>query len=233
MNKIKLYIDGPNLEELKNLNHNEIDGYTFNPSLFKKNGATNYINHSKEILNLCKNKPVSLEVIADTEHEMIEQAEMLNDLGDNIFIKIPICYTNGDTTEKVISSLINKNFKLNITAIFLIEQIENLIKIIKDQDNLILSVFVGRIFDAGKDGENIMKKINELVHNKSSCKTLWASTRMVFDLIKAQRIGTDIITMQFDQIKKTKKFNYDLKQYSMDTVKQFFDDAKSSGFEIK
>jgi transaldolase len=232
MNKIKIFLDGPSIMQLKKFNHKKIDGYTFNPTLFKINKAKNYIKHAKEIIKLCNNRPISLEVIADNEKDMINQAEILNKLNSNIYVKIPICFTNGKSTKKVIQNLLKKNFKLNITAIFTLSQIIEIESIIKNYSSVILSVFVGRIFDAGEDGEKIMKKINNYVHKKTTCKTLWASTRMPYDIIKAKRIGTDIITMGLEQIKKIDKFGYSLTKYSKDTVLQFFNDAKSSGFKI-
>ena len=229
--KINLFADGPTLDEITNLDSSNITGYTFNPSLFKKLGANDYIEFSKKIVQACNNKPVSLEVISDDKKGMIEQAEILNSLGKNVYVKIPVCFTDGGYTKEVIGNLIKKKIKLNITAIFLIDQIEEIIHTIRDTET-ILSVFVGRIYDAGVDGYEIMSNVNQLVHNQSSCKTLWASARMAFDLIKAEKSNSDIITMSVEHIKKIEKFGYDLNQYSIDTVKQFYNDAKSSGFKI-
>ena len=229
--KINLFADGPTLDEIANLNSGNITGYTFNPSLFKKLGAKDYIEFSKKIVQACNNKPVSLEVISDDKNGMMEQAEILNSLGKNVYVKIPVCFSDGKYTKEVIGNLIKKNIKLNITAIFLIDQIEEIIHTIRDTET-ILSVFVGRIYDAGIDGYEIMSHVNQLVHNQSSCKTLWASARMAFDLIKAEKSNSDIITMSVEHIKKLEKFGYDLNQYSIDTVKQFYNDAKSSGFKI-
>ena len=101
-NNIKLYIDGPNLEEINSTYKINIDGYTFNPSLFKKNGATNYLDYSKKILKKCPDKPVSLEVFDDDKDGMIRQGKILQNLSDNVYVKIPITFTNGETTLQVI-----------------------------------------------------------------------------------------------------------------------------------
>lgn len=228
---INLYADGPTLKQLNDLDNEKIKGYTFNPSLFSKLGAKDYVGFSKEILNKCGEKPVSLEVISDDEKGMIYQAEVLNSLGKNVYVKIPICFTSGKSTKPVIDNLIKKNIKLNITAIFLINQIEEIIELVKDTET-ILSVFIGRIYDAGIDGYQIMSEINKFVHNNSKCKTLWASTRMAYDIVKAEKSNTDIITVSVENIKKMEKFGYNLNQFSVDTVKQFYNDAKSSGFNI-
>ena len=229
--KIKLYLDGPSIEQINEDHKVQIDGYTFNPSLFKKNGAKNYLEYSKKILYECNDKPVSLEVIADDELNMIRQAKILDKLGKNVYVKIPIVYTNGESTFNVIENLCKENIKLNITAIFLIDQIRKIIPLLKDTST-ILSIFAGRIFDSGIDAKEKMIEINNYVHQNSSCLTLWASTRMAFDYIVAEKIETDIITMQLDHLRKLKLFGTSPLEYSTNTVKQFYKDAKDSGFEI-
>ena len=229
--KIKLYVDGPTLDQINENLGITIDGYTFNPNLFKKNGAKDYLDYSKEILQVCKNKPVSLEVFADDEENMIRQGRLLKDLGNNVYVKIPIVYTNGKSTINVIRKLAEEDTKLNITAIFLIDQIKEIIPTIKNTSS-ILSVFAGRLYDSGIDAKEKMIKINKYVHDNSSCKTLWASTRMPFDYVVAENIETDIITMQIDHIKKLQLIGTNPLDYSIETVKQFYKDAKSSGFNI-
>ena len=229
--KIKLYLDGPSIEQINEDHKVQIDGYTFNPSLFKKNGAKDYLEYSKKILSECTNKPVSLEVFADDEENMIKQAKILNNLGRNVYVKIPIVYTNGKSTYNVIEALAKEKIKLNITAIFLIEQIQKIIPAIKDTSS-ILSIFAGRLYDSGIDAKEKMIEINNFVHQNSSCLTLWASTRMAFDYIVAERIKTDIITMQIDHVKKLKLIGTNPTEYSIETVKQFYKDATESGFNI-
>lgn len=229
--KIKLYADGPTTNEINEKYVINIDGYTFNPSLFKKNGASDYLQYSKMIINECKKKPVSLEVFADDEENMIRQGRILNSLGENVHVKIPIVYTNGESTINVIKSLSKDRIKLNITAIFTLEQIKEILSHIKDT-SAILSVFAGRLYDSGIDAKEKMVEINDYVHSNSSCLTLWASTRMPFDYITADKIGTDIITMQIDHIKKLKLLGTNPIDYSVSTVNQFYNDAKSSGFDL-
>tara|TARA_B100000989_G_C19529270_1_gene468728 strand:+ start:557 stop:1252 length:696 start_codon:yes stop_codon:yes gene_type:complete len=231
MRKIDLYADGLQLQEFDEDFGIEIDGYTFNPSIFKKNGAKDYLDYSKKILNKSKNKPVSLEVFADDEKNMVDQAKKLNSLAENVYVKIPITFTNKIFTKKVLEKLISQDIKLNITAIFTYEQVIEILPIIKDTKS-ILSVFAGRIFDCGHDAIEIMKKINENVKSNSKCRTLWASPRMSYDYLSAINCGTDIITMQGSQIKKLRMFKKNLEEYSLDTIKQFYNDAKASGFKL-
>lgn len=228
---IKLYMDGPKLDEINKDYNIEIDGYTFNPSLFKKNGAKDYLGYSKEILSMCSNKPVSLEVFADDKSGMIEQGMKLHSLSKNVYVKIPITFTNGESTISVIEELLKQNVKLNITAIFTLDQIKKIIKTVQNSES-ILSIFAGRIYDCGVDAKQKVKEMNEFIKENSKCKSLWASTRMPYDFVTATEINTDIITMQISHIEKLKMFGLELSDYSLKTVKQFYEDAKSSGFKI-
>lgn len=231
LNNIKLFADGPNLNEIEKNYDVKIDGYTFNPSLFKKNGAINYLDYSKKILEKCGEKPVSLEVFADDENEMIDQGKKLSNLSKNVYVKIPITYTNGKSTSKVIQSLLDENIKLNITAIFILDQLKDIIKNVQDS-NTILSIFAGRIYDCGIDAKEEMRIMNKFIKENSKCESLWASTRMSFDYITAVEVKTDIITMQTSHIKKLNMIGFNPKEYSLKTVNQFYEDAKSSGFKI-
>ncbi len=230
-NQISIYADGAVLSELSSEKDLNVDGYTFNPSIFRNHGAEDYISYCKEILKLVDNKPVSLEVIADDEREMLDQAKILNELSSNVYVKIPIMFTNGNSTVDVIKELASEKIKLNITAIFLIDQIKEILPHLKDSE-AILSIFAGRLFDSGFDAVEEMKKINEIIKIESNCKSLWASTRMSFDLVNAIRAKTDIITMQTSQLKKLKLFGKDRLQYSRETVNQFYKDAKESNYKI-
>lgn len=229
--KIKLYADGLNLDEFESDFGIEIDGYTFNPSLFKKNGATDYLDYSKKVVEKCKSKPVSLEVFADEEKEMIKQAEILNTLGNNVYVKIPITFTNKNFTTNVISNLIEKKIKLNITALFTMQQIIEILPVVKNSKT-ILSVFAGRIYDCGQDAAKLMREISVKVKKESLCQVLWASPRMSYDYINAILCGSDIITMQASQIKKLKLFEKKPEDYSLETIKQFYKDASSSGYKL-
>lgn len=229
--KIRLFIDGPNFKQLNEKFLVKIDGYTFNPSLFKKNGAKNYINHCKKILKYTKNKPVSFEVFADEHDEMIKQAYILSSLSKNIYVKIPITYTNGQSTLKVIQNLADNKINLNITAIFTSQQVKKILPTLKDTESII-SIFAGRIYDCGVDAFTEMKEINNLIKKSSSCKSLWASSRMVYDFVHAINCKTDIITMGYDHITKMKNFKLSLNEYSLNTVRQFHRDANTSGYRI-
>ena len=230
MNKTLIFQDGPTLEEIKKF-FDKVDGYTFNPSLFKKLGAKDYLGFTKQILNYTKEKSVSIEVFADNQDDCYEQAMKIKSVDPNIVVKIPISYTNGKSTVSLISKLVKDDVKLNITAIFTIDQIKQVLPEIKSTKT-ILSIFSGRLFDIGVDAFKAFSEMSNHVRSCSDCKTLWASCRMAYDFKLAEKAGADIITMPTDLIAKLGKFGYDPTKYSIDTVKAFFDDAKKSDFKI-
>jgi len=228
---IEVYLDGPSLEEMKSADKNLVDGFTFNPTLFKKLNVKNYINFSKEILELSSSKPVSLEVFSDEIEETIRQAKILSDLGNNVFVKIPITFTSGASTIEVIKRLTAEGIKLNITAIFTLEQIKGILPAI-DKTETILSIFAGRIYDLGVDAKIKVAEISSYVHEHSKCKLLWASPRMSYDLLSAIDTNCDIITIQKNLLAKSYLFEKSPEEYSLDTVKMFFNDAISADYKL-
>lgn len=225
---IKIFVDGPSLQEMATL---DVQGYTFNPTLFKSLGVKDYLEHCKLVVEMSKGKPVSLEVIADETGEMIRQARILSGLGDNINVKIPITHCDGKSTLPVIINLIEDGMNLNVTAIFTFEQVETILPFIKNTKSII-SVFAGRLYDIGVDAMKVAKEIAEFVHKKSNCKVLWASPRQVYDIFNAIDARCDIITMTPSLINKLSLFNKTPKEYSLDTVKMFFEDAKNAQYEF-
>ncbi len=227
--KVKVYVDGPEIKDIKNFL--DYDGFTFNPSLFKKLGATNYIEFSKKIIIETQGKPISIEVFADDYETCLYQAQKINELGKNIFVKVPITYTNGESTIKLIKKLTDEGIKLNITAIFTLDQIKNILEEIKNHPH-ILSIFSGRIYDIGKDASVLFKEMSDYIHSNSKCLSLWASCRMAYDLIASEKAGADIITMTPSLVKKINLFGTSPEEFSLDTVKGFYNDAKKAGFKI-
>ena len=229
---IKIFADGANLDSIKKLNELDfISGFTTNPSLMKKAGVVDYKKFANELVSIVPSKPISFEVFADDLLQMEEQALEIASWGENINVKIPIMNTKGELTDKVIKNLSKKKIKLNITAIFTIDQIKKILAIVKDSET-ILSIFAGRIYDCGIDAKQKVLEMNKLIHENTKCKSLWASTRMPYDYMTAIEVGTDIITMQISHVKKMEMFGFDLTEYSKKTVKQFYQDARTSGFDI-
>ncbi len=229
--KIQIFLDGVKKNNLKKRNLSVADGLTYNPSLFRKLKVKNYLAEIREISKIYKIKPLSFEIIADDEKNGLYQAKKISNFGNNIYVKIPICFTNGKSTKTLIKKALNNSVKINVTAIMSFHQIKEIMNIVKNTDT-ILSVFAGRIYDIGIDARNEMTKINNFVHKHSNCKTLWASPRMPYDVIDALKTNTDIITVPEDFLHKFKKFGISQKEYSIETVKMFFTDAKKSKYKI-
>ena len=229
----KLYCDTSNLKDIQNcLRKFKIDGVTTNPSIMRNEGVKNYKEHCKKILNLTKNKPLSVEVFADKDNEIINQALIISKWSKFIYVKVPVINTKGKFLKKAIRNLNNSNIKLNITAIFTLRQLLNIRKVINKNTPVIISIFCGRIADSGIDPEPIMKNAKKLFKKYSNVKILWASVREVYNFYQAKRCKCDIITIPPSFIKKIKSKKHNLGNYSKITVKQFFDDGKKSNFKL-
>ena len=231
--KIKIYADGANVQEIVSMDeNNSVDGFTTNPTLMAQAGIEDYLSFAKEVLSRVKQKSISFEVFSDDLDEMYEQAIILRNLGDNVSVKIPVTNTKGVPTYSLVEKLSNQGVKLNVTAVFTTSQIQNIYDALNPEINSIISIFSGRIANAGIDPEPIVKFAVDLCSNDEKIEILWASPREVFNLIQAERCGCHIITMTPNLIKATKDIGKNLEQYSLETVKMFYHDAIKSGFKL-
>lgn len=230
--KIKIFADGADIVTMKKYAGNKfISGLTTNPSLMKSAGINNYENFAKKIVRII-NKPISFEVFSDDLDEMYIQAKKICSWGKNIFVKIPITNTKGRSTNKIIKKLSNEGVKLNITAIFTIKQVKGVYQNLDKNTESIISIFAGRIADTGIDPETLIKQSIKIFKDNKKHKILWASTRELYNIIQADKIGCHIITVTDDILKKLKLLNFNLDKYSLDTVKSFYYDAVAAGFKI-
>jgi len=232
--KLKIFADGANYNDIIRLTGKTyIKGLTTNPTLMRQSGIKNYVTFSKKVLKKVKKIPISLEVFADDLNEMYVQAKKINSWGKNVYVKIPIVNTKGQSTKAVIKKLLEESVKLNVTAIMKYEQILKLKSLFKKNTKLILSIFAGRIADTGVDPVNDIKRSLKLVKNFKNIEILWASPREVLNIYQANKIGCHIITATPTLIEKFIRLkNYNLNKYSIDTSKMFYNDAKKSKFKI-
>ena len=232
--KIQIYLDGADLEVMKQFSSNDkIIGFTSNPSLMYQSNISNYKDFIIDSLKIINNKPISFEVVADDLDTIVEQAKRISSYGKNIYVKIPITTTNGKSTVPAIKILDDLGIALNITAILTFEQAKEVVEIVKEPKNsIILSIFSGRIADTGLDPKNIFKKIITEIEPYEGYKTLWASPREILNLYEADQIGADIITITPQILKKTSLYKKDLLEYSLETVKMFYEDAKKNKLNI-
>ena len=230
---IDIFLDGADLDIAKKFaQYDFIKGFTSNPSLMHKSKISSYEKFIEEFLKITS-KPISFEVVSDDLSEMKEQAIKLNSYGPNVYVKIPVVNSKGVETTQIISELSDLNIKLNVTAIFTIEQIQKIIDVVSPKENLILSIFAGRIADTGRDPTEIFLNSRKLLEKKSkNFKLLWASVREVYNIYQAAKVGSDIITATPDNIAKIQLMNKDLEQYSLETVKMFYDDAQKGNIKI-
>lgn len=229
----KIFCDIADLNQIKIFNKKKIvKGFTTNPSLMRQAGAKDYETYSKTILKTCKNKPISFEVFADTESEMIKQGIKINSWGKNVYVKIPVVNSKSQFTGKVIKNLNSKNIKLNITAVYTAAQTKKILKVINKKTRVIISIFAGRAGDAGKDPvPEFIKSIN-LAKKFKNVEILWASVREPYNYIQSKQIGCHIITVPPSIIDKIEKFGKTFTQLSTETVKNFLIDSKKSKFNI-
>ena len=229
----KIFCDIADTKTIKAYNKKKIvKGFTTNPSLMRKAGAKNYEVYSKEILKITKNKPVSLEVFADTYEDMKKQAIKISNWGKNVYVKVPIVNSKGIFMGKIIKELNNQNIKINVTAIYSSKQVERVLKLINKKTKVVLSLFAGRAGDVGKDPIPEFKKSISISKKFKNVEILWASVREPYNYLQAKQLGCHIITVPPTIIKKIEKFGKTFNELTLETVKGFLIDSKKSKFNI-
>ena len=230
----KIFCDIAELKTIKKFNKKKIvKGFTTNPSLMRKAGAKDYKSYSKKILNICKNKPVSLEVFADEYAGIKKQAIEINKWGKNIFVKIPVVNSKGKFMGNVIRDLNKKNVKLNITAVYTAKQTKKILNNINKKTKVIISIFAGRSADTGKDPVPEFKKSISLAKNYKNVEILWASVREPYNYLQSKQLGCHIITIPPSIIEKIEKFGQkSFQKLTIETVKAFLNDSAKSNFKI-
>ena len=229
----KLFCDIADINLIKKFNRKKIvQGFTTNPTLMRKAGAKNYIEYCKKILKEINNKPVSFEVFADNPKNIIKQALKITNLGKNVYVKIPVTNSKGIFLGKTIKELNNRNIKLNITAVYTAKQTLKILKNIQKKTKVIISIFVGRMADTGKDPVPEIKKSIQMAKKYNNVEILWASTREPYNYIQSKQLGCHIITVPPSIIEKIEKFGKSFNVLTIDTVKTFLIDSKKSKFKI-
>jgi transaldolase len=254
---MRLFSDGADFDGIVKASKNpNITGFTTNPTLMRKAGVTNYLEFAENTIKfLARNRPdtcLSLEVFTDELDEMFDQAQKIAELGTKynymVYVKIPVTNTKGEDTSDIVISCLLIHIHVNMTAIFTLDQVKNIVKKVSDNEyipynfRLILSIFAGRIADAGKDPEALLLDIDNYFNSHGymvdepgspGIDILWASTREPFNYIQAKRSNCDIITMTPEQIEKMEStFGKDLEQFSLETVQMFYNDAQKTGYTL-
>ncbi len=229
----KIFCDIADINSISRFNKKKIvKGFTTNPSLMRKAGAKNYQLYSKEILKICRNKPISFEVFADDYENILEQALKIKSWGKNVFVKIPVENSKGIFMGKVINELSKNNIKMNITAVYTHKQTSKILSKINGKSKVIISIFAGRAGDVGKDPVPEIKKSINFAKKFKNVKILWASVREPYNYLQASQLGCHLITIPPSIISKIEKFGKSFKNLTNDTVKAFLIDSRKSNFKI-
>ena len=231
--KVKIFADGADRESMLESYANPlVSGFTTNPTLMRKAGVSDYVGFAKEILKEIPDRDISFEVFSDDFEDMERQAREIATWGENVYVKIPVTNTKGETSYDLVNRLSHEGVKVNITAIFVLDQVRNVAAAVDGGAPCCVSVFAGRIADAGIDYMPTMIESVNLLKSNPKAELIWASPREVFNVVQADEIGCHIITCTSDIIKKLPTIGKDLAQFSLDTVKLFYDDATAAGYSI-
>ncbi|HEY1477361.1 MAG TPA: transaldolase [Chthoniobacterales bacterium] len=232
--QVKIFADGADLEGMISLYRNPlIKGLTTNPTLMRKAGILDYEYFAKDALAFIKDKPISFEVFSDEFSEMKRQALKIRDWQQNVYVKIPITNSRGESSVPLIKELAREEVQLNLTAILTLKQVRGVAEVLHPDVPAVVSVFAGRIADTGKDPEAIMRASKELLADLPKAELLWASVREVLNIIQADNCGCDIVTVPHDILNKALNLvGMDLEALSLDTVKMFAQDAEKAGFRL-
>lgn len=232
--QIEIYADGANLDDmLAALKQGVVKGFTTNPTLMKKAGITNYEAFARTVLGHITTLPISFEVFSDEFGEMELQAMKIKSWGENVYVKIPVMNTQGQSSCPLIKKLAASGVKLNVTAIMTTQQVNEVAQSLNPQVDSIVSVFAGRVADTGVNPLPLMQQSLTILKPNAKAKLLWASSREVYNVIEANDLGCHVITVTPDILKKLSMLGKDLTELSLDTVKMFYDDATKAGFSLE
>jgi len=231
--KIKVFADGANVTDMvAAYKAGQVKGFTTNPTLMRKAGITDYEEFAREVLAEIRTLPISFEVFSDDIAEMARQARKIAGWGSNVYVKIPVTNTSGESTERIIKELSADGIRLNVTAILTLEQVRTVVAALSPETPAIVSVFAGRIADTGRDPIPHMREALAIVRRSPLAELLWASPREVLNIYQAEAIGCDIITVTSEVLHKLPLRGKDLAEVSLDTVKMFYNDAVSAGYKL-
>ena len=231
--KIKIFTDASTVAEIRGYATEPwVSGFTTNPTLMRKGGVAHYREFAIEAIEAAEGKPLSLEVVADDLGTMKSQGLLLGSWGPNVVVKIPITTTAGESCVPVVRALLNDGVAVNVTAMLTDDQVRRVMDALAPDDHVIVSVFAGRIADAGIDPVPVMTRYVEWLGPLPNAQLLWASPREVLNIVQAADCGCDIITVTPDLLRKLDLIGKDLTIFSLETVRMFYDDALSSGLEI-
>ena len=230
---VKIFADGADKEGILEMYAKTfIKGFTTNPTLMRKAGISDYRAFAKEILQAISDRPISFEVFSDEFQDMERQALEIASWGDNVYVKIPVTNTRGQPSYDLVRKLTKSGVKVNVTALMTLDQVSDVVAVLDSETPSYVSVFAGRIADTGRDPVPLMAAAVEILKTRPKAELIWASPRELLNIFQADTLGCHVITVTNDTLKKLVLIGRDLNDYSLETVKMFFEDAKGAGFEL-
>ncbi len=230
---VKLFADGADSAGIAKLaSDSRIAGFTTNPTLMRKAGISDYEAFAREILGIIGGRPISYEVFADDRAEMHRQALRIATWGENVYVKIPVTNTKGESTNDLVRELSVSGVKLNVTALMTVEQVKAVTEALAESPGAYVSVFAGRVADTGRDPMPIMRESVAAMAHNPKLELIWASPRELLNVFHANEAGVHVITATHDILAKLDLVGKDLNEYSLDTVKMFHRDAEAAGFSL-
>jgi transaldolase len=230
---VKVFADGADIEGIRRLAADPfIKGVTTNPTLMRQAGISDYEAFARQVLDAVDGKPVSFEVFSDDFDEMEKQALRIGEWADNVYVKIPVTNTLGERSDELLRRLAHSGVRVNVTAVFTEAQVEWILEAIQDGPASYVSVFAGRIADAGTDPIPPMEAVLAQLKSVPGTELIWASPREVLNIVQADAIGCDIITVTHDLLNKLSGLGKDLDVFSLETVQMFRRDAVGAGYTL-
>jgi transaldolase len=230
---IKIFADGADKQAMAELAKNPIiQGFTTNPTLMRKAGVASYESFAKEILEIIPSRPISFEVFSDEFEEMQGQARKIATWGDNVFVKIPVTNTRGQSSAELVYELAQGGVQLNVTAMMTLAQVREISAALAGGPPAFVSIFAGRVADTGRDPVPLMAAAVEMLRLHPNVQLIWASPRELLNIFQADAIGCHVITVTRNILRKLGLVGKDLTEFSLDTVKMFRDDALNAGYEL-
>lgn len=232
--KIKLFMDGAEIGPIADAVKNSpmIKGFTTNPTLMRKAGISDYEAFAREAIKVVGDLPISFEVFSDTFEEMEAEARKIRTWGGNTYVKIPVSNTKGESSAPLIKKLSAEGIALNVTAITTLDQVREVAAALDPNTPALVSVFAGRIADTGVDPMPLMAESVNILAPHPKHELLWASPRELLNVFQAEDVGCQVITATKDVLAKLSLVGKDLTQYSLETVKMFYNDAKAAGYRL-
>ena len=231
--EIKIFADGADIAEMTGLNRNPlIKGFTTNPTLMRKSGVRDHEAFAAALIAAIPDRPISFEVFSDDFDDMEREALTIAGWGDNLYVKIPVTNTAGESAVPLLQRLAGQGVKLNVTAVFTAAQVDHVVPALAAAPSGFISLFAGRIADSGRDPCPVVREALRIMAAHPHLELIWASPREIFNVVQANKVGCHAITLTSDLFKKLPLLGKDLDAFSLETVRMFHDDARSAGYRL-